>query len=96
MKKKLSKEFKEGLDKIKIPDGQVGIPFLTPTVKDNFIEELIDGTKYKITFEKSSIVVDLKGEGKFEIHEMNCETDYYQAKMFGYLMCRTQYLAAKI
>jgi len=92
--KKLSEEFKNELNKINLPEGQIGISFLTPTIKDNFIEEEYEN-KTKITFEKSYMICEIKEEGKYKIHKINSESDYYTAKLIGYLTHRTPYLLAK-
>lgn len=86
--KELSKEFYAQIKKIEVPDGMVGVPYLTPTDRDAFKEEQIEYDVYRITIDRSFAVVEISASEKevaMSIRDSGCQSDYYQAKLMGYI-----------
>jgi len=88
MKKELPKEMKELLKEV--PDGQVGMPFLTPTINDIFKEEKLGENLYKVEFEGDFVVAEVfkKSDGSVSVSfkDSNLTTEYKMAKLNGYVM----------
>ncbi len=87
MKKALPQEFYDNMKNVH--EGQIAIPFLTPTANEIFTEERIGDHKYKIGLETSYCVakVNISIDGvSYEISESYYETDWHLAKLNGYLI----------
>ena len=88
MKKGLPDHLKEALENTDIPAGMVAMPFITPTEKDKFIQEMIKDNTYKITLDKSHAVVSLVNKGDsigINVSQMEVQDEYHQAKLMGYI-----------
>lgn len=73
-----------------VPDGHVGMPFLTPTINDIFKEEKLEENLYKVEFGGDFVVAEVtkKSDGGISVSfkDSKLTTDYNMAKLNGYVM----------
>ena len=86
MKKELSKEMQDAMKNV--PPGQVAMPFLTPTDKEFFKEQVMGENKYKIYLDESYFLVQLNSANSFSIIDNCTESDWHLAKLHGYIIIK--------